>query len=211
MDPTVEAVRYREDYLPNWICDICSEDYSLNDTSKSADFCILQGYDFSGKEPIPAGEFSLGDLFSIFPEKCLILVVQLTGDEIVKTLTVCAQGLPDEDGALIHVSQHLKYTIDLTQKSENPKSPVIVKDVLVNGSPIDLKKAYSVAITDTLSEGGFGITWMKNAPRIVEEEYAAQIQDLIELYCKTHINDKKYYPANPSLGRITIIGSKKKN
>ena len=86
MDPTVPSVRYHESALANWICDICCEDYSLNDGFQEADLCMLFGFYFAGKVAIHKGEFTLGQMISCFKTNFLILVVELTGAQIIQVL-----------------------------------------------------------------------------------------------------------------------------
>jgi len=203
-DPSVDTVRHKEGALTNWVSDICLEDYSVQQGMPKVDLCMIIGGTFSGKSPMNPGDITLGDIFGFFPERVLILIVELTGDDIIKSLTLGADTLPKESYAFHHVSSNVKYTIDLAPKKENPKNSVLVKNVLINGTPIDVNAKYSVVITDQMGVGGFGFTWFKTARRIVSEEYAKQLQDLIVMYCKRHISDSQN-PANPKMGRIEIV------
>lgn len=78
---------------------------------QSVDIAILQGFVFSGKEKLPSGSFKLGDLFTVFPRPMNIISIQLTGAEIIKSLTLGCKNMPAESGALHHVSENLKYNI----------------------------------------------------------------------------------------------------
>jgi len=204
-DPSVATVRFKEGALTNWVCDICLEDYSIQQRMPKVDLCMLIGGTFKGKAPMNPGDISLGDIWGFFPERVLILIVELTGDDIVKTPASGGKNLPNEECYdLNHVSANVKYTIDLAPKKENPKNPVIAKDVMLNGKPIDVNTKYNVVITDQMGIGNYGFTWYKTARRIVSEEHANQLQDLILMYCKRHINDSQC-PANPKMGRIEIV------
>ena len=203
MDPTEESVRFKECALANWVCDMCAWDFNAEDgVELGADICILQGFIFSGKAVIPKGDFTLGHLMSVFPKSISIVVVKLSGADVVRSLEHGAQNLPGECGALHHVSSRLKYTIDLGAAGEKAKPKV--KNVLFDGEPIDLTRIFTVAITDSLAKGGYGFTWFKTAETIVQEEFASQLQDLCLQYCKAKSADPSLYPANPTLGRISI-------
>jgi len=203
-DPSVAKVRYSEGALTNWVCDICSEDYSLQPGDQKADLCLLLGGTFDGKTALNPGDLMLGDIFGIFPEPILLIVVELSGENIVKSLKLGANTLPKESYGLHHDSSNVKYKIDVTPKKDNPQNDVIISDVLVDGSPIDPAKLYQVAITDKMGIGGFGFTWFKEARRILSEEHASQLQDIVLMYCKRHFNEAGFFPANPVMGRITI-------
>ena len=84
MDPTVPAVRYHESALPNWICDICCEDYSMNDGFQEADLSMLFGFYFAGKAAVHKGDLTLGQMDSFFKTNFLVVVVELTGAQIIQ-------------------------------------------------------------------------------------------------------------------------------
>ena len=203
MDPTEPAVRYQESALANWVCDICAEDYSEEDGDQSADICILQGFNFAGKAVLRAGEFTLGDLMGVFPKPAGIIVVKLSGADVIRTLANGCKPLPQECPGFCHVSQRLKYKIVLPESDAKDKKP-LVTDVMFDEEPIDPARMFDVAITAQLGLGQYGFSWMKNAPRVVEEEFAMLIQDIVVMYCRKHVNDPLAYPAEPTLGRITI-------
>ena len=201
LDPRDDVVRYHEGVLPNFVCDACAEDFSEKEGLQSADFCLLSGYTFAGKEAVAPGNVTLGDLTTVLrPNK--LVVLKLTGEQVRKSLELGAKRLPDECGSLFHVSSRLKYTINLHPADPSTKKPVrpTVKDLLFDNQPIQLDKEYVVGVTDSTAEGKFGFDWMATAPRVIEEEHAAQILDVVLWYCARHKNE----PVNPSLGRITI-------
>lgn len=202
-NPMEEYVRYKESALCNWMCDICVEDYSLQDGLQTADICILLGYSFAGKAVIPAGDFTLANLFSILPLPLTMCVVKITGQNVVDSLTEGCESLPEECGAIHHVNAALSYSIVV---SSDGKSKPIVKDVLFKGQPIDLKKTYTVCLPSIMCTGKYGYLWNVKAERVVEEEFAPQLHDLITMYCKRNWKSSvpNVYPANPSLGRIKI-------
>jgi thiol-disulfide isomerase/thioredoxin len=82
-----------------------------------------------------------------------------------------------------------------------------VKYVLFDEEPIDLTRTFTVAVTDSLVKGGYGFGWFKHAKRLIEVEFAAQLQDLVLQYCKAKSldPDSSAFPASPASGRITIL------
>eukprot|EP01038_Epipyxis_sp_PR26KG_P013996 gene13996-18771_t len=204
LDPREEFVRFKESTICNWVCDACAEDYSKKDGYQSADICMLLGFLFSGKTSYPAGPFTMGNLMSVFPRPCRIIVVELSGENIIKSLERGCKSLPSECGSLHHVSSKLSYTIIISKPNSNNNQIIRpkVKNVLFEGNPIQLDKIYSVAVADSMGTGDYGFTWMKTAPRIVDEEFAMTLQDLMLMYCK---RQSENVVANPKMGRINII------
>jgi 5'-nucleotidase len=213
MDPRDETVRFGESLLANWIADICTEDYSLKDGLQSCDIALLTAVNFSGKAVIPAGEFTIGTLMSIFPKIIHISVVKLSGDDIIKILTHGAKVLPNSCGSLFHVSSRLSYTVVVAPSPNAKKIAPVVIDVLFDGQPIDTKRIYTVA-TDNKLDGAFGLSWFKAAERVVDTEYAATIQDIVKMYCARHRNTSilpcfcggdGLEPAVSSFGRLKVV------
>lgn len=204
LDPREEVVRFREGTLPNFICDACAEDYSQAEGLQSADFALLSGFTFSGKAPFAVGPFTLGDLTSVLSRPITLVVLKLTGDEVVKSLQVGVKKLPGECGALFHVSGRLKYTVVLhgydSAAGIVPKPSV--RDVLVDDKPIEKTKTYTVAVSDSTATGLFGLPWMRTAPRVVAEENATQVLDVVMWFCQRRTAETALVP---STGRITIV------
>lgn len=94
LDPTEPIVRYQESVLANWVCDIIAEDYSADEGLQSAEIGILQGFNFAGKHPVPIGDSLLGDIMGFFPKQMNIIVVKLSGKDLIKSLELGASKLP---------------------------------------------------------------------------------------------------------------------
>ncbi|CAE7643668.1 yfkN, partial [Symbiodinium pilosum] len=195
-DATEECCRYQEGVMTNWICDAIAEDYSEKDGLQSADFAMIMGLHFAGKQVFPVGDFTLGSLMCVFPKPCQIVVLKLKGSDVIKSLERGCMSLPKECGSLHHTSAALTYKIKLGKgKAANE-----VTDVKVKGKAIQKDKLYEVAVTDTMAKGKFGYTWMAEAERIVDMESGMQVQDLVLMYLKRHPKQAAHAP----LGRITI-------
>ncbi len=209
LDPTEDAVRFKESLFANWICDMLCEDYSLQEGFQTADIAMLMGFDFAGKAVIPAGNFTLGHIMATFPKVINIVVLKLTGEEIVKTLNLGVCDLPGECGSIHHVSSRVSYTTKLPSPLEGVEGGLcdkpLVTEVLFDGQPIDPARVFTVAMNASHAEGSYGYTWLKEAERVVEEEYASTLQDLIRMYCKRNRKNPKAYPANVEGGRIKIV------
>lgn len=197
LDATERICRFREGVLPNWICDVVAEDYSVAKGLQSSDIVLLTGFSFGGNRVFPAGELTLGDVFCIFPKPCGIVVISLSGEDIVRSLTHACQGLPRECGLLHHCNARLSYRIVLASDEVGPNS---VSEVKFDGKAISLSRKYRVAISDFMATGRFGFDLFANAERLVCEEHAMQIQDIVKMYC-----DRHQEAIQTKLGRIEIV------
>ena len=191
-------VRYKEGALTGWVCDALTEDYSAQEGLQSADPCLLQGFNFKSDRAFPKGEMTLGDLFAIFPFETTAIVVKLTGEEIVQTLRRGAKFLPGECGSLFHCSARLQYTVTLTDSKFND-----VSAVMFDGESIDPARSFTVVLAnDPSSLGSYGFTWLGAAERVVSDEFALTIQDVLCMWCRRHTGADA--GADVAAGRITI-------
>ena len=112
-----------------------------------------------------------------------------------------------ECGSLHHVSSRLKYCIQLPQSGTQAHASLVEDSVLFDEAPIDLNYVFKVAVSADYADQNdkFGYTFVKNAPRVVHEEFASQIHDVVLMYCDRNRGDPSKYPANPNMGRITIL------
>ena len=125
---------------------------------------------------IPAGDITYGDILDMLPFNNEMVVIEVTGQQILDALEWGAKSLPEEDGGFGQVSG-LTYEIDV-----NVPSPVImdengmyigiegerrVKNVMVGDEPLDPDKIYKVGGTDyILLEHGDGFTSFDGAKSV---------------------------------------------
>ena len=79
--------RAQESAYASWVADACVADFSMKDDFPAPDMCLLQGFIFAGKAPIPAGRYTLGHLCGTFP-KSIGMVVRAGGRAVVVVVVV---------------------------------------------------------------------------------------------------------------------------
>lgn len=178
-----------------------------------ADVAIANGG--SIRNELPIGTFTYNDILTTFPFGNMCMSIEVTGQQLLDALELGAINAPEEFGGFLQISG-ATYTIDTTIPSNvllNEQGNFIkvngayrVKDVQINGKPLDLQKKYTVAGTSyILHNGGNGMT-MFNYSKIVQNEYMTDVDVLIE-YIQNHLNatiGSEY--TNPyGQNRITII------
>ena len=124
------------------------------------------------REGFMKGDILYSDCLEAFPYGNDILVMKMKGQLILDVLEFGARKLPLPNNGLIH-SRGIEYTVDLSVPSSVKEDsngtfisidgPYRVKDVLINGEPLDLNKEYAVAMPTFLQECGDGFSMMKDA------------------------------------------------
>ncbi len=169
------------------------------------------------RSEIDVGDVSRMELMKINPWDNEMCVVKATGQQIADALEFGARSYPENSGGFLQTSSSLTYEIH--QWTESPVKvdemgsfkgieegkQRRVKNIQINGTPIDLEKEYAVAGTVyLLTQGGDGFN-MFNSNGMVTVEYT-DAQLLIK-YFTEDLNGKitadKYGNAEGD-GRITV-------
>lgn len=159
---------------------------------------------------IKAGEITFQDIFSVLPFSNTICICEVPGQSILDELEMGARLAPSDSGGFLHVSG-MTYTVD----SRIP-TPIIVdeknmfkavsgdrriKDVTVNGEPLDPEKMYKVvSISFVLYLNGDG--HMFNGRKLVEPDYMTADQAFRRYVKELKIVPERYRNAQ---GRIKFI------
>ncbi|CUG87254.1 5'-nucleotidase-like, putative, partial [Bodo saltans] len=130
----------KEGMLTNFILDVIQ-------STMETDLAFLGAAAISGKEIMPAGNVTLGDIFGWFPNERKIMTMKLKGSTIKKTLDVMVRELPAEAPSFPHPSQQLRFTINMMRK------PPIVEDIFIRGQPLDYNREYLCAVEDFVGIG----------------------------------------------------------
>ncbi len=154
--------------------DLCADAYRV---MGSADIGLVNGGGI--RADIPAGDITYGQIINVHPYSNMLCVVEATGQEIIDALEMGAASCPGESGGFLQVSG-LSYTIDTTIPSTVTTDDAgmftgvsgarRVKDVMVDGEPIDLSATYTVASHNyMLKEGGDGMSMFMDNTILVDE------------------------------------------
>lgn len=134
---TMSAEPFGDSALGNWVTDVMRKD-------TKADFAFNNNGGI--RADIQKGNVTMGDMYSVMPFDNTIVLVKMTGAQVVKLLE---QGIQDQKGMGMQISG-LTFQYD---KSKPSLSRVFnVKGL--DGKPIDLKKTYLVATNNFMGTGG---------------------------------------------------------
>ena len=176
------------------------------------DICIVNGGAI--RNSIKTGVFTYNDLLKAFPFGNMCTVIEATGQQIADALEVGVSAYPGEHGAFMQVSG-MTFTIDsgvpsgVTLDAKGNFAGVNgerrVKDIMINGKPIDMNGKYTVGgITYVLKDGGNGLVMFKQS-KLLKDGIMTDVDAIME-YVQNHLNAKiKEGYENPyGAGRITI-------
>ncbi len=142
---------------------------------------------------IKPGNITYNDTLAVFPFGNMGCVIEATGQKIKDALEMASRDYPEECGGFLQVSG-LTYTIDTSVKSSvrlddkgnfiSVDGPYRVKDIMVNGGPIDLNRTYTVASHNyMLKSGGDGMT-MFSGCNVIKDDVMVDV-DVLSSYIRS--------------------------
>lgn len=188
--------------------DFCAD--AMRDQS-GADIALLTGG--SVRTDVGLGDVTYGDLADVFPFGDDLVIVEMTGQQILDALEWGARALPDEAGAFLQVSG-LSYEVDVSVESgcvsdeDNCLQSIVgdrrVSNVMVGDDPIDEDATYTVCIQDYLIDEGDGFTMFAEG-EIINDSVILDLQALINYLTETLGGEIGEQYADPyGQGRIVI-------
>ena len=205
-DP-VRIVRKRETNLSDLVSD------SIRGET-GAEIALINGGGI--RDNIEAGDITYGDIMRIQPYSNQICISEITGQQILDCLEWGARNYPEECPGLMHPSG-LTYEIDASVEPNisvdteglfvSVDGEYRVKNVKVDGKPLDLKQKYRVAGADfILKYKGDGFA-MFSEEDVVLDQIKLDNQTTID-YLKNTLNGvvPKEYDDPYGQGRIIITG-----
>ncbi len=161
--------------------------------SAHSDIAITNSGSIRGNRLFPAGPLTRRTLIEMHPFDNVVCVLSLTGRVILDALNHGVGSLPAPDGRFPQVSG-LTMTVEQSAPRGNR-----VRDVKVNGQPLDPNKVYTVAMPDFVLKEGDGYTMFTGQPVQVGPEAGNLISDALEQFVTA-----KSEIAPAIEGRITI-------
>ncbi len=134
-----------------------------NDMDISVDVALSNGGGI--RASIPAGEISMNTLYTVFPYGNTVVLVTITGEQLLEVLEASTFATPTAIGGFPQIAG-AEYTVDATVPYENgeqypdstyyapanPGSRVTINSV--NGKPFDPEANYTVVVNSFQAEGG---------------------------------------------------------
>lgn len=164
------GVRTKETNLGNFAADAILW-AANNAVGGGVDIAITNGGGI--RASIEIGDVTMKDMKTVFPFGNTVAIVEVTGAQLLELLEASTCSAPVAIGAFPQVSG-IEFTIDTTVPYVNgaqypdstyfaPANPgARIKNVKVNGEPLDLNKTYTLATNDFLAAGGDTYYILKN-------------------------------------------------
>lgn len=168
---------------------------------------------------VASGSFNRKAIMDINPWNNKMCVIEVTGQQIIDALEYGTHASPDEYGSFPHVSglsfellTYVESTVVLDSLdnfvSLDKNAPRRVRNVLVNGKPIDADAKYTIAGSEYMLLNN-GYTMFKDAKIISQGNLPTDTEILIE-YVEKHLNGvipSELYQNIRGEGRIKIVDS----
>ncbi len=162
-------LRASETNLGNLVADAMRAD-------AKTDIAITNSGSIRGNRLFPAGPLTRRTLVEIQPFDNVICVLALRGRVVLEALNHGVSSLPAANGRFPQVSG-LTMSVDQSAPAGSR-----VRDVTVNGLPLDPDRTYTVAIPDFLLKQGDGYTMFVGQPVRVGPEAGNLISNALEAY-----------------------------
>ncbi len=150
LNGTREFVRTQETNLGDLAAD------AILAAAPDADFSLTNGGGI--RADIEIGDITRYDLLTVFPFGNMVATVELTGAQVLEILEGATFACPEASGSFPQVSgitfeihTYIAYEGDYAAPT-NPGSRI--KNVMINGEPLDLNATYTMATNDFLAAGG---------------------------------------------------------
>ena len=172
--------------------DLCADAYL--DQSGGADVAFVGGGGI--RMPISKGDITINDILNVYPFGNQLMVVEVTGQQILDALEWSVHSMPGEFGGFLQVAGLTMETdptipspcvVDSNQMFDHVDDslPRRVRNVLIDGKPLDPEKAYRLAsINYYLSDNGDGYTMFAGCT-VLQDNVKQDIQALIDYICNT--------------------------
>jgi 5'-nucleotidase len=170
LDARFDQVRSQETSLGNLLADIMRLGMGIQ-----IDGSLLNSGTIRSDRVHYTGQFTVKDLITMLPFTDELVVVEMTGTDLLDALEVSVSAWPAKEGRFLQVSG-ISYAFDPTNEPGNR----IIKDcVTVNNEPIQINKPYTIATKAYLRSGKDGFETLKKAKQIIDPETAPRLVTLI--------------------------------
>lgn len=170
LDARFDQVRSQETSLGNLLADIMRLGMGIQ-----IDGSLLNSGTIRSDRVHYTGQFTVKDLITMLPFTDELVVVEMTGTDLLDALEVSVSAWPAKEGRFLQVSG-ISYAFDPTNE---PGNRIIKDSVTVNNEPIQINKPYTIATKAYLRSGKDGFETLKKAKQMIDPETAPRLVTLI--------------------------------
>ena len=170
LDARFDQVRSQETSLGNLLADIMRLGMGIQ-----IDGSLLNSGTIRSDRVHYTGQFTVKDLITMLQFTDELVVVEMTGTDLLDALEVSVSAWPAKEGRFLQVSG-ISYAFDPTNE---PGNRIIKDSVTVNNEPIQINKLYTIATKAYLRSGKDGFETLKKAKQMIDPETAPRLVTLI--------------------------------
>ncbi|KAA3675096.1 5'-nucleotidase [Paragonimus westermani] len=171
LDARFSSVRSQETNVGNFVCDIIL-------TGLDAHVAIVNSGTLRADRLIPAGDFCLRDLTNLLPMLDSMVLLQATGEQILKALENGVSQYPKLEGRFPLVAG-IRFSFD---PRRSPGNRIPCSSVTTQDKPLELNKTYRLAVKHYMASGKDGYDVLKECPVLVDDEEGPILSTLIQNY-----------------------------
>ncbi|KAL1115309.1 hypothetical protein AAG570_007340 [Ranatra chinensis] len=164
LDGRFESIRRQETNLGNWICDVVL-------AATGADLALINSGTLRSDRIHPPGPFTLADLVSIVPMQDPLVVLHVTGEDILEALENAVSQYPKLEGRFAQLSG-VSFAFD---PDAPPRSRVARDLVKIGDEYLRPDHTYTLATKTYVHSGCDGYTMFKDAKVLVSDEECPEL------------------------------------
>eukprot|EP00177_Eucheuma_denticulatum_P001686 GFKZ01003035.1.p1 GENE.GFKZ01003035.1~~GFKZ01003035.1.p1 ORF type:complete len:656 (+),score=64.24 GFKZ01003035.1:257-1969(+) len=154
--------------------------------------CIMNGGSF--RNSIEKGDIKIRDVVNVLPFGNTIVAYKMTGAQVIDILQYAIGGiLPGRQGGSFLGGLGNLVVTAIVDESAPDASQVVIKDVQVNGKPLQSDDEYTVLTNSYVASGGDGYVWPGEG-----EDLGVMLREAMQAYLEAH------NPYSPVIGRLHI-------
>ncbi|XP_061464580.1 trifunctional nucleotide phosphoesterase protein YfkN-like [Rhineura floridana] len=168
LDGRVTTVRRMESNLGNLVANAMLE-------ATHADVALLNSGTLRSNRIHPAGDFTMHDLLNILPFMDALLVVRVTGKQLLEALENGVYRYPALDGRFPQVAG-MEFGFD---PNAEPGHRILRDSVKIQGQYLKKNHVYQLAIKEYLANGKDGYVMFQNCSRVFDTETAQTLSTAV--------------------------------
>jgi len=168
LDGRFSSIRTKETNLGNFVTDI------IHNVTE-VDCVILNSGTLRSDTIHPPGKFKMKDLYSILPMPDVLVVLELTGDEILQALENGVSQWPKLEGRFPQVSG-MRFCFN---PNRDAGCRILENTVSIDDEPLDKNKRYKVCTKSYLAKGKDGYQVFAKAKVLVDEEDGSILNTIV--------------------------------
>lgn len=162
-------IRTNESNFSNVVADVVRKE-------SSADCCLLSSGSLRSDKVYPANAlYSIGDLFDIYPFEKELCVIELSGEDLYKSLECGVSKYPALEGRFPQTS-HIHFEFN----PHRPAGQRVNRDTIqIAGEPLESERIYTMAMCHFLADGRDGYDPFKGKRQLIDPNSRQQIRQVL--------------------------------